>query len=92
MDERETDQLVVDESMRAILVHETRAIAIRQALTTACAFIVALPILHWQRWAVYLLELLQERLDLRPESAEEYRQMLEQLRDAITSRLEQGQW
>lgn len=85
-------QLALDESLRATLMRETITIAIRQALTTASQFIADVPILRWHHWSIYLLELLQERLDRRPTSTEEYRQMLEQLRDSITARLEQGQW
>lgn len=61
-------------------------------LASVCEFIVVLPIACWHAWVIHLLKLLQWRLDSRPETTEEYRQMLEQLRDAIDDRLQRGRW
>lgn len=46
----------------------------------------------WAVWLIYLLEALEALEKGYPQQNERFEQMLEELRDAITRRLEGGSW
>jgi hypothetical protein len=54
---------------------------------TAARTIAELPVYGWPGWVAYVLEVLDGEAD-----DAEYRQVLERLRVAITTRLEAGRW
>jgi DNA repair ATPase RecN len=60
---------------------------IQEAMEQAVDALEALPTEEWTEWLIYLLERLEEGVD-----DEEYRVILEALRLAITTRLEEGLW
>jgi hypothetical protein len=60
---------------------------IQEAMEQAVYALGALSTEEWTEWLIYLLERLEEGVD-----DEEYRDILEALRLAITTRLEEGFW
>jgi hypothetical protein len=60
---------------------------IQEAMEQAVYALAALPTGEWTEWLIYLLERLEEGID-----DEEYRDILEALRLAIITRLEEGFW
>ena len=60
---------------------------IQETMDQAAYALGALPEEEWAEWVVYLLETLENRVE-----DEEYRDFLEGLRLAITTRLEEDLW
>lgn len=50
---------------------------------------LGVPVSDWPGWAVYLVEVLEQRLYRAGDDPEQF---LEQVRAAISSRLDRGQW
>ena len=75
---------------RQLLRQTTRNIAsqdIMAMLEQTATAIATQPARQWSGWVQYLMEVLEGKVD-----GETYREVLERIRDRITSRLEAGRW